>query len=237
MHIENWPTDNVRPYPNNPRVLRNAAEKVAESIKAFGWRQPIVVDEAGVIIVGHSRLAAAKLLKLESVPVHVAKGLTDDQVRAYRLSDNKTATFADWDEAKLADELAEIMGSIGSVTITGFSQSEFDAIEMRARAEIDRISRMSMPESAPTAPTAGVPAAQPQAEQVEEDDFDLPENDQPEAEPATAPTNDALVPFNVLMPVAARQVVYDAIAKAKQAHGFTHAADALRTICEEYANA
>lgn len=75
MQIQDWPIADVRPYPNNPRVLRNAAEKVAESIKAFGWRQPIVVDEQGVVIIGHSRLAAAKLLKLATVPVHVAAGL------------------------------------------------------------------------------------------------------------------------------------------------------------------
>ena len=91
MQIEDWPIAEVRPYPNNPRVLRNAAEKFAESIRAFGWRQPIVVDEQGVIIIGHSRLAAAKLLKLDAVPVHVARGLSDAQVRALRVADNKTA--------------------------------------------------------------------------------------------------------------------------------------------------
>lgn len=87
MHIEDWPLAKIRPYPNNPRVLRNAAEKVAESIKAFGWRQPIVVDAEGVIIVGHSRLEAAKLLKLATAPVHVARELTADQVRALRVAE------------------------------------------------------------------------------------------------------------------------------------------------------
>ena len=102
MQIEDWPIAEVRPYPNNPRVLRNAAEKVAESIRAFGWRQPIVVDEQGVIIIGHSRLAAAKLLKLDAVPVHVARGLSDAQVLALRVADNKTAEFSTWDDQKLA---------------------------------------------------------------------------------------------------------------------------------------
>lgn len=87
MHIEDWPLAKIRPYPNNPRVLRNAAEKVAESIKAFGWRQPIVVEAEGVIIVGHSRLEAAKLLKLATAPVHVARELTADQVRALRVAE------------------------------------------------------------------------------------------------------------------------------------------------------
>lgn len=87
MLIEDWPIARVRPYPNNPRVLRNAAEKVAESIKAFGWRQPIVVDAEGVIIAGHGRHAAAQLLKLKKVPVHVAADLTPDQVRALRVAE------------------------------------------------------------------------------------------------------------------------------------------------------
>ena len=130
---EDWPLAKIKPYPNNPRVLRNAAEKVAESIKAFGWRQPIVVDQDGVIIIGHARLAAAKLLKAKTAPVHVAIDLDPDKVRALRIADNKTSEFAEWDEAKLNDELAEIMRTAGSVALTGFSQAEFDAIEMRAR--------------------------------------------------------------------------------------------------------
>lgn len=93
MQIQDWPIADVRPYPNNPRVLRNAAEKVADSIKAFGWRQPIVVDEQGVVIIGHSRLAAAKLLKLSTVPVHVAAGLSEAQARALRVADSPDVRF------------------------------------------------------------------------------------------------------------------------------------------------
>ena len=139
MLIEDWPLEKIRPYPNNPRVLRNAAEKVAESIREFGWRQPIVVDEEGVIIIGHSRLAAAQLLKLETAPVHVAAGLPAGKVRALRIADNKTGEFSTWDDAKLADELAVIMDGLGTVAVTGFSQSEFDAIAMQAQAEIETI--------------------------------------------------------------------------------------------------
>lgn len=236
MHIEDWPITKVRPYPNNPRVLRNAAEKVAESIKAFGWRQPIVVDAEGVIIAGHSRHAAAQLLKLKTVPVHVAKDLTPEQVRALRVADNKTATFSDWDDAKLADELAEIMAGLGGVTVTGFSQAEFDAIEMRARAEIDRIAtQSSQPLPATGAPVPAAPADD------DADDFDLGGDDEPEpeagAEPAPADAAPDMVPFNVLMTVDARQVVYDAIAKAKQSAGYQTTADALHAICRDYANA
>jgi ParB-like chromosome segregation protein Spo0J len=139
MQIEDWPIRKVRPYANNPRVLRNAAEKVAESIKAYGWRQPIVVDEAGEVVIGHARLAAAQLLKLKTVPVHIARGLPPEKVRALRIADNKTAEFAAWDDAKLADELAAVLEQLGDVAVTGFSRSEMDAIELRARAEIERL--------------------------------------------------------------------------------------------------
>lgn len=237
MLIEDWPITRVRPYPNNPRVLRNAAEKVAESIKAFGWRQPIVVDAEGVIIAGHGRHAAAQLLKLKKVPVHVAADLTPDQVRALRIADNKTATFSDWDDAKLADELAEIMAGAAGATFTGFSQSELDAILMRASAEVAAI-------TAPAPPTAGEPA--PAGD--DDDDFDLgddaPEDastggDLPAADAAGpgASSPPDLVPFNALMPVQDRQVVYDAVAEAKRRHGLQTTSEALLAIARSYIDA
>lgn len=240
MLIEDWPVAKVRPYPNNPRVLRNAAEKVAESIREFGWRQPIVVDAEGVIIAGHSRHAAAQLLKLKKVPVHVAKDLTPDQVRALRIADNKTATFSDWDDAKLADELAEIMSGLGAVTMTGFSQAEFDAIEMKTRAEIDRIAALSVTPSAQQ-PAQPAPAAD------DDDDFDLGDDAPAETTSSDLPAAGAggpaassppdLVPFNALLTVENRQVVYDAIAKAKQRHSLQTTADALLAISRSYLDA
>jgi hypothetical protein len=223
MLIEDWPLTKIRPYPNNPRVLRNAAEKVAESIKAFGWRQPIVVDAEGVIIAGHGRFAAAQLLKLKKAPVHVAKELTPDQVRALRVADNKTAEFSGWDEDKLADELNEIMAGLGSVTMTGFSQSEFDALEMQARAELDRISEPPRPAPEPE-PETDLPDDEPDTQEVPGNDTDTYQ----------APD---MVPFNVLMTVDARQVLFDAIAKAKQKHGLETTADALLVIARGYADA
>lgn len=234
MLIEEWPIAKARPYPNNPRVLRNAAEKVAESIKAFGWRQPIVVDADGVIIAGHGRHAAAQLLKLKTVPVHVAHDLSPDQVRALRVADNKTATFSGWDDAKLADELAVILEGLGTTAVTGFGQSELDAILMRASAEVASITG---------------PASEPAAD--EDDDFDLgddapdaapdggdlPASD-PDAPAASSPTpSPDLVPFNALMTVDARQVVYDAIAHAKRQHSLETTADALQVIARSYLDA
>lgn len=87
----------VKPYPGNPRKNDKAVAAMAESIRQFGFRQPIVVDAGGVIVCGHTRLKAAKQLGLERVPVHVAADLTEAQVRAYRLADNKPSDLAEWD--------------------------------------------------------------------------------------------------------------------------------------------
>lgn len=108
MQIKNWDINDVKPYNNNPRKNDEAVEKVANSIREFGWQQPIVVDKNGVIIVGHTRLKAAYRLELEQVPVLVAENLTDEQVKAYRLADNKTGELAIWDWHKLNIELEDI---------------------------------------------------------------------------------------------------------------------------------
>lgn len=100
--------DEIRPYENNPRVNDGAVGAVAESIREFGFQQPIVVDRDGVIIAGHTRYKAAKKLGLTEVPVVVAENLTDEQVRAYRLADNKTGELAEWDFSALEEELAGI---------------------------------------------------------------------------------------------------------------------------------
>src|SRR5215472_769404 len=97
MHVETRPLSSIKPYENNPRVNDCAVDAVAASIKEFGFRQPIVVDEQDVIIVGHTRYKAALKLGLEMVPVHVAVGLTPAQAKAYRIADNQTATMSQWD--------------------------------------------------------------------------------------------------------------------------------------------
>ncbi|MCY9806555.1 ParB N-terminal domain-containing protein [Lentilactobacillus senioris] len=124
MKIENWSIDDVKPYERNPRSNDDAVESTANSIKQFGWQQPIVVDKAGVIIVGHTRLKAAKQLKLEEVPVVVADTLSEEQVKAYRLADNKTGELANWDFDKLGSELSDIMDI--DMTEFGFSDFEYD---------------------------------------------------------------------------------------------------------------
>ena len=99
----------IRPYENNPRYNDGAVDAVAESIRQFGWKQPIVVDKDGVIIAGHTRYKAAQKLGYKTVPCVMADDLTEEQVRAYRLADNKTAELAEWDFFKLDQELENIV--------------------------------------------------------------------------------------------------------------------------------
>lgn len=106
--IKEVPIGDVKPYENNPRDNDGAVEATANSINEFGWQQPIVVDKDMVIIVGHTRYKAAKKLGMNEVPVVVADNLSSEQVKAYRLADNKTGELADWDMGLLDDELGDI---------------------------------------------------------------------------------------------------------------------------------
>ena len=124
MSVELRPLDAVRPYSNNPRQNLDAVEAVAESIRRFGFRQPIVVDADGVIVAGHTRFRAAERLGLTTVPVHVATDLTADEIRAYRLADNKTAELASWDTAMLSIELDALRGADIDWTLLGFDEEE-----------------------------------------------------------------------------------------------------------------
>jgi DNA modification methylase len=124
MLVEERDVTTIFPYPNNPRVNDEAVDAVAASIRAFGWRVPIVVDEQGVILAGHTRYLAALKLGLAKVPVHVAVGLTEAQARAYRLADNRTAAIARWDEEKLPIELAALQEAGFDLALTGFTGEE-----------------------------------------------------------------------------------------------------------------
>lgn len=101
--------DEIRPYENNPRRNDDAVDKVAESIKEFGFKQPIVIDKDGVIVCGHTRYKAAQKLQLRGVPCIMADDLTPEQIKAYRLADNKTAELSGWDFPALEEELADIL--------------------------------------------------------------------------------------------------------------------------------
>ena len=107
MNIVEEPIERIKPYANNPRKNDEAVDKVARSLKDYGFQQPIVCDKDGVIIVGHTRLKAAKKIGLKTVPV-VYADLPEDKANEYRLVDNKTAEFADWDLGLLDIELGEL---------------------------------------------------------------------------------------------------------------------------------
>ncbi|MBN2582553.1 MAG: ParB N-terminal domain-containing protein [Planctomycetes bacterium] len=124
MQVELRSIDDMRPYEQNPRQNDQAIEAVAASLREFGFRQPIVVDEAGVIIVGHTRWKAAKQLGLTKVPVHVARDLSPEKARAYRIADNQTNELAEWDLELLPIELEGLEADGIDLSHLGFDPDE-----------------------------------------------------------------------------------------------------------------
>ncbi len=124
MQIVQRKITDIRPYENNPRINDAAVDAVVGSLREFGFRQPIVVDGDGVIIVGHTRFKAAQKLGLDMVPVHVATDLPPEKVRAYRLADNQTGTLAEWNYELLPIELAGLQEAGYDLAILGFDDDE-----------------------------------------------------------------------------------------------------------------
>lgn len=145
MQVEAKSIDEIKPYENNPRDNNDAVDAVANSIKEFGWQQPIVVDNEGVIIAGHTRYKAAQKLGLKHVPVVVADNLTPDQVKAYRLADNKTAELADWNMDLLNDELDQIR----DIDMSDFGFDDLDSLELE---DADTAKDDNFDEATPTEP-------------------------------------------------------------------------------------
>lgn len=122
--ITQTPIGDISPYPENAKEhSERQIEQIAASIEAFGFKQPIVVDKDGVIIVGHGRYFAAHLLKLETVPVIVADDLSEEQARAYRLADNKL-NESEWNPALVAAELKELTPPM--IELTGFTLEDME---------------------------------------------------------------------------------------------------------------
>jgi len=128
MQIELINIDRLVPYDGNPRHNQASVDKVAASIKEFGWQQPIVTDSAMVIIAGHTRLLAARQLGLKEVPVYVADNLTAAQVKAYRIADNRLHEDAGWDNELLAIELDQIKDTGFDLELIGFNPQELEAL-------------------------------------------------------------------------------------------------------------
>jgi DNA modification methylase len=128
LATELWAIERVIPYARNPRKNAGAVAKVAASIQEFGFRQPIVIDATGVIVVGHTRLLAAQQLGLEAVPVHVASSLTPAQAKAYRIMDNRSHEGSEWDEELLPLELGDLRDEGFDLDLTGFDAKELQRI-------------------------------------------------------------------------------------------------------------
>ena len=127
----------IKPYENNPRKNDDAVDEVANSIKAFGFKNPIIVDKDMVIIAGHTRLKAAQKLGLTMVPVIVAEDLNEDQANALRLADNKTAEIAKWDKKKLEEELKQINWEILGIDMTDVGFDDIFASEFQEVVDDD----------------------------------------------------------------------------------------------------
>lgn len=126
MKVDLVPIDSIVGYARNPRRNEKAIPKVKSSLKEYGFRQPIVVDADGVIVVGHTRWMAAKELGMTEVPVHVAENLTPAQIKGYRIADNRTAQESEFDDELLAIELQDLLDAKFDLDLTGFDGNEID---------------------------------------------------------------------------------------------------------------
>lgn len=129
MQIKEVATVKLKPYENNPRKNDEAVDVVANSIKEFGFKVPIVIDSNNEIICGHTRLKAAVKLGMKVVPCITAEDLTEEQIKAFRLVDNKTAELAQWDYSKLDEELAKIKNiDMSNLGFEGVDDEEIDEL-------------------------------------------------------------------------------------------------------------
>ncbi|MDD5597437.1 MAG: DNA modification methylase [Victivallaceae bacterium] len=149
MQIELKNINEIKPYEKNPRINDEAVDAVVTSIREYGFRQPIVMDTDGVIIVGHTRWKAAKKMGLTEVPVHVAVDLQPEKVKAYRLADNKTGEIAEWDYDLLPLELADLQQADFDLSLLGFDADELDKLLNGADAVVEG---MTDPDEVPEPP-------------------------------------------------------------------------------------
>jgi len=122
MQITYYDIDKLKPYKNNPRVNEQSIKTVAESIKQFGFKVPVIIDKDFNVITGHTRLKASELLNIEKIPCIMANDLTEEQVKAFRLADNKVSEIAEWDFEKLDAELSEL--TTEEMELLGFIKNE-----------------------------------------------------------------------------------------------------------------
>lgn len=127
MKVVEKDIESIREYEHNPRKNEEAVDKVAASIREFGFKVPVVVDADGVIVAGHTRIKAARKLGIDKIPCIVADDLTEEQIKAFRLADNKVGEFSEWDFELLDDELQDINDI--DMSEFGFDDSDVEEIE------------------------------------------------------------------------------------------------------------
>ena len=208
MQIENRTLSNIKPYKNNPRRSVKTIAKIVTSIKEFGFKQPLVLDKEGVIIVGHSRYLAAKELGLDTVPCVIAKELTPHQIRAYRIADNRIAQDGEWDTDLLAIELSEINNSDFDFTKTGFTQAELESLILD-----------------PIAGTQSLTSITEDSQKVQDPEFY-------EAS-VSAHTDEEYVNLNFTMRHIDRKLVFSKLNDIKDKMKLLTASDALVNLCKE----
>ena len=129
--------DDIIPYENNPRHNDNAVEYVANSIKEFGFKVPIIIDKENVIVTGHTRLKAAEKLGLKEVPCIMAEDLSEEQIKAFRIADNKVSEYSTWDLGKLDLELADLDIDMSQFGILENDEEEISDLEEKEKPEIE----------------------------------------------------------------------------------------------------
>ena len=135
--FETWPIDRCVEYARNPRKNDHAVDKVAAAIREFGFRVPICAKSDGTVVDGHLRLKAAKKLGLTEIPVILADDMSEAQIKAFRLSVNKVAELAEWENELLRLEFMDLEGEGFDLTLTGFDADEIAALQFDADAEIE----------------------------------------------------------------------------------------------------
>lgn len=150
MNIINKRVEELIPYVNNPRKNDGVAvDKVASSIKNFGFKVPIIIDKDNEVIAGHTRLKAAKKLKMDSVPCIVAEDLTEAQIKAFRIADNRVAEESEWDWEILSAELEELKALDIDLDITGFDDSFINNFSIEDAGEQNDFEDIGIPKVCP----------------------------------------------------------------------------------------
>lgn len=137
LKIKYKTTKELIPYEKNPRNNKNAIDKVAASIKEFGFNNPIIIDSNDVIIAGHTRLLAAEKIGIKEVPTVQVGDLSEEQIRAFRIADNKVAEIAEWDIGLLTAELEDLQSMSYDIELTGFDLSEFNGLMTKEEDDFD----------------------------------------------------------------------------------------------------